>query len=70
MPKSLPKVSKKFKAFWMKLFMKYAQRKHDKEVERRRKQFMKNQGYEEGSELIDIEDYTEINVHEKNNEED
>lgn len=70
MPKSLPKIRKRFKSFWGKLFMGYARRKHDKEFEKRRKQFMENKGYEEGSELIDIEDYSEINIHEKNNEED
>ena len=39
-----------------------------KEVRKRKKQFEKNQGYEEGSELNDIEDYSDINVHKKNNE--
>ena len=69
MPKSLPKVSKKVKGFFMGGIKGYAKFKHDKEVRKRKRQFEKTMGYEEGSELIDIEDYTEINVHEKNNEE-
>jgi len=69
MPKSLPKVSKKVKGFFMGGVKGYAKFKHDKEVRKRKRQFEKSMGYEEGSELIDIEDYTEINVHEKNNEE-
>ena len=68
MPKSLPKVSKKFKAFLMSGFTIYASFKLKREAKKRKRQFEKNQGYEEGSELIDIEDYTDINVHEDNNE--
>jgi len=68
MPKSLPKVSKKVKGFFMGGIKGYAKFRHDKEVRKRKRQFEKNQGYEEGSELIDIEDYTDINVHEDNNE--
>ena len=68
LPKSLPKVSKKFKAFLMSGFTIYASFKLKREVKKRKRQFEKNQGYEEGSELIDIEDYTDINVHEDNNE--
>ena len=68
MPKSLPKVSKKVKGFFMGGIKGYAKFRHDKEVRKRKRQFEKSVGYEEGSELIDIEDYTEINVHEKNNE--
>lgn len=68
MPKSLPKVSKKFKGFFMGGIKRYAKFRHDKEVRKRKRQFEKNMGYEEGSELIDVEDYTDINVHEDNNE--
>jgi|TARA_R110000751_G_scaffold88928_2_gene175637 predicted membrane protein len=68
LPKSLPKVSKKFKAFLMSGFTIYASFKLKREAKKRKRQFEKNQGYEEGSELIDIEDYTDINVHEDNNE--
>tara|TARA_R110002020_G_scaffold68961_1_gene179856 strand:+ start:1928 stop:2344 length:417 start_codon:yes stop_codon:yes gene_type:complete len=68
MPKSLPKVSKKFKAFLMSGFTIYASFKLKRDLKKRKRQFEKNQGYEEGSELIDIEDYTDINVHEENNE--
>jgi hypothetical protein len=68
MPKSLPKVSKKVKGFFMGGIKGYAKFKHDKEVRKRKRQFEKTMGYEEGSELIDIEDYTDINVHEDNNE--
>ena len=67
-PKSLPKASKKVKGFFMGGIKGYAKFRHDKEVRKRKRQFEKNQGYEEGSELIDIEDYTDINVHEDNNE--
>ena len=68
MPKSLPKVSKKVKGFFMGGIKGYAKFRHDKEVRKRKRQFEKTMGYEEGSELIDIEDYTDINVHEDNNE--
>jgi len=68
MPKSLPKVSKKVKGFFMGGIKGYGNLLAKKEIRKRKRQFEKNQGYEEGSELIDIEDYTDINVHEDNNE--
>ena len=68
MPKSLPKVSKRLGGFFMGIVKRYGNFLAAKEVRKRKRQFEKNMGYEEGSELIDIEDYTDINVHEKNNE--
>ena len=64
LPKSLPKVSNKFKAFMMKIFTFYAEFKVKRELKKRDKQFKENRGYEEGSELIDIED---IEVYKDNN---
>ena len=68
MPKSLPKASKKVKGFFMGGIKGYANLLAKKEIRKRKRQFEKNQGYEEGSELIDIEDYSDIDVHEDNNE--
>lgn len=69
LPKSLPKVTKKLKSVGMFFVEKYVKFKYKKEMRRRKKQFGKNKGYEEGSELVDVENYTDINVHEKNNDE-
>jgi len=66
MPKSLPKVSKKLKSGVMYVFQKYATFKTKKVLKKREQQFKKNRGYEEGSDLIDIEDLSDINVHENN----
>lgn len=68
MPKSLPKVSKKLSGLFMGIIKRYGNFLAAKEVRKRKKQFEKNLGYEEGSELNDIEDYSDINVHKKNNE--
>jgi hypothetical protein len=68
-PKSLPKATKKLKSVGMFFVEKYVKFKYKKEMRRRKKQFGKNKGYEEGSELVDVENYTDINVHEKNNDE-
>ncbi len=73
LPKSLPKVTKKVRNFFKGLIYKYASFRHDREVRKRKKQFEKNSGYEEGSELVNVVDYdeTEINeveVHENNND--
>ena len=68
MPKSLPKVSKKVSGLFMGIIKRYGNFLAAKEVRKRKKQFEKNLGYEEGSELNDIEDYSDINVHKKNNE--
>ena len=38
-------------------------------MKKRQKQFGKNRGYEEDSELVNVENYTDINIHEKNNDE-
>ena len=63
-PKSLPKVSKKFKNFLMSGFKFFAGFKVKREIRKREKQFNENMGYEEGSKLLDIED---IEVYKDNN---
>ena len=68
MPKLEGGVAKLFGTIWGSAWRKFATIRYKKEILRRKSQFENNEGYEEGSELIDIEDYTEINVHEKNNE--
>lgn len=74
LPKSLPKVSKGFKNFFVGLLNRYGKYRHDKEVRKRRRQFEKNLGYEEDSELVNDTDYEEdselndIEVHENNND--
>jgi len=66
LPKSLPKATKKLKSGVMYVFQKYADFKTKKILKKREQQFNKNRGYEEGSDLIDIEDLSDINVHENN----
>jgi len=73
LPKSLPKVTKKFKNFFTGLIYRYGKFRHDREVRKRKKQFERNLGYEEDSELINVVDYEEevvndIEVHENNND--
>ena len=65
LPKSLPKVSKKFKSFMTRIFTIYAKFKIKREMKKRKTQFNKNRGYEEGSELIDIEDIEVFNDNNK-----
>jgi len=73
-PKSLPKISKKFRDFFVNLLTKYGEFKYRKELKKRKKQFEGNKGYEEGSELVEVVDYEEnsefgdIEVHENNND--
>ena len=73
LPKSLPKVTKKFKDFFIWILNSYAKFRHNKEVRKRKKQFEKNAGYEEDSELVNVVDYEEnsefddVEVHENNN---
>tara|TARA_R110002020_G_scaffold176274_2_gene368441 strand:+ start:1905 stop:2324 length:420 start_codon:yes stop_codon:yes gene_type:complete len=69
LPKSLPKVTKKLKSGFMFIIGKYAEFKYKREMKKRQKQFGKNRGYEEDSELVNVENYTDINIHEKNNDE-
>jgi hypothetical protein len=68
MPKSLTKVNKSFSNMWFGGWKKYTKFRQNKEIRKRKNHFEKNKGYEEGSELVDIEDYTDIDVHEDNNE--
>ena len=50
----------------MSIFKKYAEFKYNRTMKKREKQFRKNRGYENGSELVDIEDLSSINVHKNN----
>ena len=72
MPKSLPKASKRVTGFFMGGFKLYAKFRHDKEVRKRKRQFEKNVGYEEGPDSSeyedDYEDFVDINIHKDNNE--
>jgi Sec-independent protein translocase protein TatA len=65
-PKLLPKATKKLKGGFMSIFKKYAEFKYNRTMKKREKQFRKNRGYENGSELVDIEDLSSINVHKNN----
>jgi hypothetical protein len=51
-------------------FKLYARFRHDKEVRKRKRQFEKNGGYEEVPDTTEDtdEDYSDISVHENNNE--
>jgi signal transduction histidine kinase len=53
-PKSLPKVSKKFKGFFMGLFTKYAEFKYKREIRKRENQFKESTSYVEKN-IDDIE---------------
>lgn len=74
MPKSLPKASKRVTGFFMGVLNRYARFRHDKEVRKRKRQFEKNVGYEEVPDTTEDtdedtdEDYSDISVHENNNE--
>jgi hypothetical protein len=47
LPKSLPKVTKKFKGFFINLFNIYGKFRHDREIKKRQRQFEKNVNYVE-----------------------
>ena len=74
MPKSLPKVGKRVTKFFLGGIGRYGKFLANKEVRKRKRQFEKNVGYEEvpdTTEDIDEdtdEDYSDISVHENNNE--
>jgi hypothetical protein len=70
MPKSLPKASKRVTGFFMGVLNRYAKFRHDKEVRKRKRQFEKTVGYEEVPDTTEDtdEDYSDISVHENNNE--
>ena len=61
-PKALTRWNQKFTAWFKGLFNKYATYKGKKEFEKRKKEFSQNRGYEEGSELLDIEVYDDEDV--------
>ena len=58
-PASLSRFNKKITQWVKNLFNRYANYRGKKEYEKRKKEFMNNRGYEEGSELVDIEVYDE-----------
>jgi len=58
-PASLSRFNKKITQWVKNLFNRYANYRGKKEFEKRKKEFMNNRGYEEGSELVDIEVYDE-----------
>jgi hypothetical protein len=74
MPKSLPKASKRVTGFFMGVLNRYARFRHDKEVRKRKRQFEKTVDYGEVSDTTEDtaddtdEDYSDISVHENNNE--
>jgi hypothetical protein len=74
LPKSLPKVTSKFRNFFVGLLNRYGKYRHDKEVRKRKRQFEKNAGYEEDSKLVNVVDYEEtsefddVEVHDNNND--
>lgn len=54
-PTSLTKLNGKLRLWARTKLDQYARYRHDKEVEKRRTEFMDNRGYEEDSELVEIE---------------
>ncbi len=64
LPKVLPKINKKFRDGFENMFKFFIALREKKEIKKREREFQNNMGYEEGSELLDIEVY-EDNV--KNN---
>lgn len=63
LPKSVKNVNKKSKSFIKNIFEKLVSLRYKKELKKRATQFKENRGYEEESELVDID------VFENNNEE-
>ena len=74
LPKSLPKVTSKFRNFFIGLLNRYGKYRHDKEVRKRKRQFEKNAGYLEDIKLVNVVDYEEtsefddVEVHDNNND--
>ena len=64
LPKALPTINKKFRDGFQNIFKFFITLREKKELKKREREFQNNMGYEEGSELLDIEVY-EDNV--KNN---
>ena len=66
-PKKLPKITKRLKSGGMYIFKKYVEFKYRRSIKKREKQFGNNKGYEQDSELTDIEVLSDISVHDNNN---
>jgi hypothetical protein len=65
-PKLLPKVTKALKdglTYFPRKYIKYMEKRM---LKKREKEFNENGGYEEGSSLLDIEDLSDITIHENN----
>ena len=67
-PTSLTRINNKITQRVKNIFNKYAYWKGKKEYERRKKVWLNNRGYEEGSELVDIEVYDEEGYNEDLND--
>ena len=51
----------------MYIFKKYVEFRYGRSIKKREKQFGNNKGYEQDSELTDIEVLSDISVHDNNN---
>lgn len=67
-PSFLTRFNKKITQWVKNIFNRYATYRGQKEIEKRKKEFMNNRGYEEGSELVDIEVYDEEGYSEELND--
>jgi len=67
-PSSLSRFNKKITQWVKNIFNRYVNYRGAKEMEKRKKEFMNNRGYEEGSELVDIEVYDEEGDNEELND--
>jgi Sec-independent protein translocase protein TatA len=63
-PKKLANITKNLRNYIKKLGNKYTNFKKDRELKKREREFAKNRGYEENSELVNVVD---VEVHENNN---
>jgi len=64
LPKSLPKVTKKFKGFFVSILESYGKFIHNREVKKRKKQFEKNREYTTDPKGIEID---EVELFDNNN---
>ena len=64
LPKSLPKITQKFKGFFVGILQRYGKFIHDREVRKRKKQFEKNRGYTTDPNGIEID---EVELFDNNN---
>lgn len=65
-PKKLPKLVKTFKSGGNYFFKKYVEFKYKKSIRKRENQFADNKGYEQDSELTDIEVLDDITIYDNN----